>query len=85
MLRLAAQRLLRHKRVGAGRTGVHFVGDEMVQFEEVDMAHGDFLSERFPGSAIVKDAFSCLLATFRQIRLGEHLEDFILRRAIKDR
>ena len=57
---------------------MHLVGNEVVQFEEVNVSHRDFLPEGFAGSAIVKDAFPGLFTAFRQVRLRELRKDFRL-------
>ncbi len=53
-LRLAAQWLLRHQAVRAGRAGVHFVFHQVRQLHHVDDAHRHRLIERPSRLAVVK-------------------------------
>src|SRR3954463_16165497 len=46
-LGLAAQRLLGNERVRSGGTGVHFVVDQMLQFQNMHITDGDRAIERF--------------------------------------
>ena len=51
-LRLATQRLLRDERVGADRTRVDLVVDQVVELEHVHHAHGHLLIEGLAGAAV---------------------------------
>ena len=53
-LGLAAQRLLGDQGVGAGGAGVDLVVHQVVQLQEVDVAHGDRVVEPLAGAAVVQ-------------------------------
>ena len=62
MLRLAAQRLLSHQRIGTDRAGVNLVGDEVVELHHVDVADNDVLVEVFASEPV----YQAHLAAFRE-------------------
>ena len=59
-LGLAAQRLLGDQGVGAGGTGVDLIVHQVVELEEVDVAHGDAVVEPLAGTAVVEPALAVL-------------------------
>ena len=52
-LGLAAQRLLGDQGAGAGGTGVDLIIHQVVQLQEVDIAHGDLVVEALTGTAVI--------------------------------
>ena len=57
-LRLAAQRLLRYQRVGAGGSRVYLVLDQVYEFHHIDVAHRDWLVKRLAGAPVVQHGFA---------------------------
>ena len=57
-LGLAAQGLLGDQRVGAGGTGVDLIVHQMVQLQEVHIAHGDLVVKALAGAAVVQPALA---------------------------
>ncbi|CAN3976502.1 DUF6809 domain-containing protein, partial [Dysosmobacter welbionis] len=66
--------------VRAGGAGVDLVVHQMVQFQEVHVAHGDLVVEGLTGAAIVQHA----LALRIQARLLQQLLNVAVRRAVED-
>ena len=80
-LRLTAERLLRDKRIGTDRTGVHLVVDHVAQFEHVGHADGGRLVETLARLAVVEVG----AAAARDTCLGGILVDLVERSAVEDR
>ena len=53
-LGFAAQRLLGHQGVGAGGAGVDLVVHQMVELEEVGVAHGHRVLKHLPGASVIE-------------------------------
>ena len=80
-LRLAAQRLLGDEAVGADRSGMDLVVDEVVELQHVDVAHRDLAIEGVAGAPVVERH----LARRVEVGLLEHLDDVLLARAVEHR
>src|SRR2546429_2983866 len=80
-LSLASQRLLGDQAVGAGRTGVDLVLDEVSQLEHVDLTDGHRLVELLAGAAVSQSD----LAVHRQAGLLQLLDDRRHPSAVEDR
>ena len=80
-LGLAAQRLLGDQGVGAGGAGVDLVIHQMVQLQEVHIAHGDLIVKAFTGAAVIEPA----LALRIQARLIQCGSDVLIGGTIENR
>src|SRR5256885_7260168 len=80
-LSLASQRLLGDQAVGAGRTGVDLVLDEVSQLEHVDLTDSHRLVELLAGAAVSQSD----LAVHRQAGLLQPLYDLRPRIAVRNR
>ncbi len=77
VLGFAAERLLRDHGVGARGAGVDFVGDHVVEFDDVHTADGRAFGKGFAGAAVVE----LLLAVFGQPGFFKKFLDFGCRHA----
>ena len=64
---------------------MHLISNEVVEFQEIDVSDCYLLCKRFTAPAVIENAFTGLLTTFREIGFGEHIKNFFLCCSIKYR
>ena len=88
-LGLTAQGLLRDHRVGAGRACVDLVVDEVVELEDVHVAHRDRVRERLAGAAVEQVGLAGLVDHPHAVAVGERRAeqtgDLVLAGTVEDR
>jgi len=88
-LGLTAERLLGDHRVGAGRAGVNLVVHQVVELQDVHVAHRDRLGERLAGAAVEELGLARTIDkahTIARLEGGvEQTDDLVLARTVEHR
>ena len=64
---------------------MHLIGNKVVQLEEIDVTHRDFLCKWLARPTVKEDALTGLFTAFGKFGLTKHFKDFFLCCTIKYR
>src|SRR4030065_1615570 len=70
-----------HQGIGTDGPGMNLVVDKVGEFQQIDHAYGDFLSEGYPGPSVKQ----CGLTGLRETADLEHVLDLFFIGAVKNR